>query len=86
MNTLQGVYTGNAKPSANPSSDVLSGLLNRVHEYGSHFSEKVQSMVQQLQIHPDLDCRFLGVRLSFSDYYKSKKDAKDAQSGQGLKG
>ncbi|KAF8205020.1 gamma-tubulin complex, DGRIP91/SPC98 component [Pholiota molesta] len=86
MDEARGVYTGNAKPSATPSSDVLSGLLNRVHEYGSHFSEKVQLMVQQLQIHPDLDCRFLGVRLSFSDYYKSKKDAKDAQSGQGSKG
>ncbi|KAF9485312.1 gamma-tubulin complex, DGRIP91/SPC98 component [Pholiota conissans] len=82
MDEERGVYTGNATQAAARTNEVPARLLDRVNEYGLHFSEKVQLIVQQLQIHPDLDCRFLGVRLSFSDYYKSKKDA---QSGQGSK-
>jgi gamma-tubulin complex component 3 len=57
----------------------LPGLLSILKEYGSTFSEKIQTMVLQLQVHPDLDCRFLGIRLSFSDFYKSKKDQQTSQ-------
>ncbi|KAI0939289.1 hypothetical protein AcW1_004371 [Taiwanofungus camphoratus] len=53
---------------------AVHDILNRVREYGTSFSERVQSIVQGLQIHPDLDCRFLGIRLSFSDFYKTKKE------------
>ncbi|KAG5649023.1 hypothetical protein DXG03_000372 [Asterophora parasitica] len=56
------------------SSDALPGLLERLAEYNSSFSERAQTIVHHLQVHPDLDCRFLGVRLSFSDYYRSKKE------------
>ncbi|KAF9567322.1 gamma-tubulin complex, DGRIP91/SPC98 component [Agrocybe pediades] len=73
MDNVRGVYTGAAKDS--PSHDLPSGILERLQECGSGFSEKVQTMVQQLQVHPDLDCRFLGIRLSFSDYYRPKKDS-----------
>lgn len=44
-----------------------------MNDYGSQFSEKVQSLVAALQTHPDLDCRFLGVRLNFTEYYRGKQ-------------
>ncbi|KAL4242041.1 Spindle pole body component [Abortiporus biennis] len=69
----RGVFTG-LRHDTRHSPHALSDILHRVKEYGSVFSERVQTIVQGLQSHPDLDCRFLGIRLSFSDFYKSKKD------------
>ncbi len=53
-------------------SENLSRIIRRVNGYASSFSEKMQAMVHNLQSHTDTDCRFLAIRLSFSDYYKSK--------------
>lgn len=55
-------------------ADAINDILGRVREYGTSFSERVQSIVLGLQSHPDLDCRFLGIRLSFSDFYRTKRD------------
>jgi len=79
LDAERGVYTGNLNDDQSHSRDILPGLLSRLREYGSTFSEKIQAMVLQLQVHPDLDCRFLGIRLSFSDFYKAKKDQQPAQ-------
>ncbi|KZT12581.1 gamma-tubulin complex DGRIP91/SPC98 component [Laetiporus sulphureus 93-53] len=69
----RGVYTSSgADTRYNP--DAVYDIISRVREYGSSFSERVQSVVQALQSHADLDCRFLAIRLSFSDFYKVKKD------------
>jgi len=80
MDTERGLFTGNPKESdlASPREN-LSGILGRLKEYGSGFSDRVLVLVQQLQIHPDLDCRFLGIRLSFSDYYKPRKEQQSSQ-------
>jgi gamma-tubulin complex component 3 len=59
--------------------DALPRIRRRIKEYGSSFSERAQSIVQGLQTHPDLDCRFLGIRLSFSDFYRSKKEQQQMQ-------
>lgn len=60
------MYTGKVPESTQNASDLTA----RLHEYGTLFKDKIQMMVQHLQVHPDLDCRFLAIRLSFSDYYK----------------
>jgi len=73
MDADRGVYTGNPQVKTQPQ-DALPGLLSRLNEYGSAYSDRVQLLVQHLLVHPDLDCRFLGIRLSFSEFYKSKKD------------
>ncbi|KAJ2936923.1 hypothetical protein H1R20_g166, partial [Candolleomyces eurysporus] len=65
----RGVYTGKELPA---STQDAGELISRLQEYGTSFKEKVQTLVQHLQVHPDLDCRFLAIRLSFSDYYKKK--------------
>ncbi|KAI0092720.1 gamma-tubulin complex DGRIP91/SPC98 component [Irpex rosettiformis] len=71
----RGIYTGLARePRHGPHT--LNDILSRVREYGTMFSEKMQTLVQGLQTHPDLDCRFLAVRLSFSDFYKSRREHK----------
>ncbi|KAJ7638857.1 gamma-tubulin complex DGRIP91/SPC98 component [Roridomyces roridus] len=69
LDSERGVYTG-AEQSSDP--EALPRLTGQVHEYGSVFAERAQTIVQQLQSHPDLDCRFLGIRLSFSDWYRKK--------------
>lgn len=56
------------------TQESLPGILSRVKDYGASFSERVQAIVQGLTTHPDLDCRFLGIRLSFTDFYKTKKE------------
>jgi gamma-tubulin complex component 3 len=56
------------------AAENIPRVLRRVREYSTSFSERAQGIVHSLQTHPDLDCRFLAVRLSFSDYYKSRKE------------
>ncbi|KAK7470598.1 Microtubule-nucleating Tub4p (gamma-tubulin) complex component [Stygiomarasmius scandens] len=71
LDAARGLYTG---PEQDPNSsleEALPRLMHPVQEYGTQFSEKAQSLVQHLQVHSDLDCRFLGVRLNFSDYYRN---------------
>jgi len=79
LDAERGVYTGNLDDDQTHTRDALPGLLSRLKDYGNTFSEKIQAVVLQLQVHPDLDCRFLGIRLSFSDFYKSKKDQQTTQ-------
>ncbi|THH02788.1 hypothetical protein EW026_g170 [Hermanssonia centrifuga] len=67
----RGIFT-TVEPRHGPHT--LSDILGRIKEYSSTFSERIQTIVQGLQSHADLDCRFLGVRLSFSDFYKAKKE------------
>ncbi|KZW04348.1 gamma-tubulin complex, component 3 [Exidia glandulosa HHB12029] len=54
--------------------DDLKRAVKRIKEYASAFSEHAQAIVHGCQTHPDLDCRFLAIRLNFSDFYRSKKD------------
>lgn len=46
------------------------------------FTDKAQNIVHSLQTHSDLDCRFLAIRLSFSDFYKTKKEKESAKDHQ----
>ncbi|KAF9456030.1 gamma-tubulin complex DGRIP91/SPC98 component [Collybia nuda] len=72
LDTNRGVFTGAEGGEMQPP-DALVKICDRLKEYSSSFSDRAQTIVQYLQVHPDLDCRFLGIRLSFSDFYKSKK-------------
>ncbi len=78
ITTSQGVFTGGRREP--DLSHNLPDILVRIRDYGSKFSEKAQTIVHGLQSHPDLDCRFLGVRLSFSDFYKTKRDQAQQKS------
>jgi gamma-tubulin complex component 3 len=76
----QGVFTGPDQETDNQQlRDALPRIRRRIKEYGSSFSERAQVIVHGLQSHTDLDCRFLGIRLSFSDFYKSKKEQQTQQ-------
>jgi len=71
----RGVFTGpDQETDGQELQDALPRIRRRIKEYGLSFSERAQAIVHGLQSHTDLDCRFLGIRLSFSDFYKSKKE------------
>lgn len=71
----QGVFTNiPASGSNRHDPEAVHDILARVREYGTSFSERVQAIVQALSTHADLDCRFLAIRLSFSDFYKTRKE------------
>ncbi|KAF8325167.1 gamma-tubulin complex, DGRIP91/SPC98 component [Cantharellus anzutake] len=61
-------------PSA--PSPPLDLTLVRLREYGTAFSERVTTIVFALGNHPDQDCRYLAVKLSFSDFYRVKAKEK----------
>ncbi|KAH9060881.1 gamma-tubulin complex DGRIP91/SPC98 component [Lactarius vividus] len=71
----RGIYTATTKHPGLQRSDALLNGLRQCKEYGTSFSEKVQVILHALQAHVDLDCRFLGIRISFSDFYRAKKDS-----------
>ncbi|KAI5116952.1 hypothetical protein M0805_001926 [Coniferiporia weirii] len=60
------------------AKEALPRILQRTREYGAAFSERAQALVLALAAHPDLDCKYLGIRLSFSDFYKTKRDKEAA--------
>ncbi|KAG8759034.1 Microtubule-nucleating Tub4p (gamma-tubulin) complex component [Serendipita sp. 396] len=77
----RGVYTmpeTDQLSASHKSADSLPRILRRVKEYSGLFSERAQSIVHALQVHQDLDCRFLSVRLNFSDFYRTRKELKAA--------
>ena len=73
----QGVVTA-SDPDPHVQENVEQ-TLRMIQEYSTAFSEKTQTLVHGLQSHHDLDCRFLGTMLSFSDFYKPKKDITKTQ-------
>ena len=75
----QGIYTSAITRTGSQPSDALSAGLRQCKEYGAAFSEKVHVILHALQTHVDLDCRFLAIRLSFSEFYRAKKESQ-AQS------
>ncbi|KAJ3565736.1 hypothetical protein NP233_g7448 [Leucocoprinus birnbaumii] len=72
LDTQRGVHT-TAIPQVS-SAESLQEILTRLKEYQTSFTERAQLIVAHLQVHPDLDCRFLGIRLSFSDFYRPKRE------------
>ncbi|KAG8763621.1 Microtubule-nucleating Tub4p (gamma-tubulin) complex component [Ceratobasidium sp. 423] len=74
----RGVFTttGNddAGRYARDSTESLPRILRRVEQYSHAFSDLAMSIVVALNTHSDYECRFLGVRLSFSDFYRLKRE------------
>ncbi|KDQ17332.1 hypothetical protein BOTBODRAFT_64327 [Botryobasidium botryosum FD-172 SS1] len=73
-----------AARNANPS-ESLPRILRRIKDYSLAFSDRALAIVVALNSHPDLDCKFLGVRLSFSDFYRAKKEQLQLQHAQNQK-
>ena len=70
--STQGVMTalGNQRQD---DPEFLNAMLDQVHKAGVDFSVHALAIVTGLYTHPDQDCRFLAVRLSFNDYYKIQR-------------
>ncbi|KAL0070721.1 Microtubule-nucleating Tub4p (gamma-tubulin) complex component [Marasmius tenuissimus] len=74
----RGIYSGPPQGGSDeePLEEALPRLMRPINEYGNQFTERMHTLIQHLTIHTDHDCRRLGIRLNFSDFYRSKKDAK----------
>ncbi|KAJ1306807.1 hypothetical protein OPQ81_007793 [Rhizoctonia solani] len=74
----RGVYTTTGNDDigryTRDSTESLSRILRRVEQYSHAFSDLAMSIVVALNTHSDYECRFLGVRLSFSDFYRLKRE------------
>ncbi|KIM53815.1 hypothetical protein SCLCIDRAFT_1222528 [Scleroderma citrinum Foug A] len=68
----RGIYTFPTHERS--GTPTLSQMRTLIKQYSSTFGDLAMSVVHALQSHPDLDCRFLGIRLSFSDFYRAKRD------------
>ncbi|QRV74099.1 spindle pole body component alp6 [Ceratobasidium sp. AG-Ba] len=71
----RGVFT--TEDGERPQRDAIESLpriLRRVEQYSRSFSDSAMSIVVALNTHSDYECRFLGVRLSFSDFYRLKRE------------
>lgn len=55
-------------------NESLPRILRRAEQYSRTFSDLAMSIVVALNTHSDYECRFLGVRLSFSDFYRLKRE------------
>lgn len=51
---------------AGPNLEELAGIRDRLEEYSAEFRALAVTLVAQLGQAPDLDMRFLAVRLNFS--------------------
>ncbi|KLO19761.1 gamma-tubulin complex DGRIP91/SPC98 component [Schizopora paradoxa] len=73
----RGIASNPSKARTNPatSKEALTRILSRIKEYGTSFSENAQNLVYALNAHEDMDCKNLSMRLSFSDYYRSKRES-----------
>ncbi|KAF8606058.1 gamma-tubulin complex DGRIP91/SPC98 component [Ceratobasidium sp. AG-I] len=75
----RGVFTVNpsdddAARHMRDANESLPRILRRVEQYSHTFSDLAMSIVMALNTHSDYECRFLGVRLSFSDFYRLKRE------------
>ncbi|KAG8696365.1 Microtubule-nucleating Tub4p (gamma-tubulin) complex component, partial [Ceratobasidium sp. 395] len=68
----RGVFT--TEDGERATAESLPRILRRVEQYSRSFSDLAMSIVVALNTHSDYECRFLGVRLSFSDFYRLKRE------------
>lgn len=74
LTLLQGLFTDHRSERERAAAkDALPRILQRTRDYQASFSEKAQALVLHLSVHPDGDCKYLGIRLSFSEFYKMRK-------------
>ena len=54
---------------------MVDAMLTQIHNASTDFTSLAAKVVTGLHVHPDQDCRFLAIRLSFNEYYKVTKPA-----------
>lgn len=58
-------------PLRAPSVDALIDLENRLADYAGQFRDKAKELVSGLERSPDLDMKFLAVRLNFNYNFRT---------------
>lgn len=62
-------------PLRAPSVDALIDLENRLADYAGQFRDKAKELVSGLERSPDLDMKFLAVRLNFNYNFRTLPSA-----------
>lgn len=62
--------TPGAASVVDEDDDSIAGIRTRVQSSAEEFHELATYVVNALQSHPDLDVRFLAVRLGFNQFYR----------------
>lgn len=81
IHCVQGVVTtlGNQRQD---DPELVNAILDQVHKAGVDFAAHALAIVTGLYTHPDQDCRFLAIRLSFNDYYKIQRREMGTKTAQ----
>lgn len=67
----RGLYsTPLSSKSSEPNMDALEGIRNRVKSAAHAFSDRLTNICHLAASHPDLDIRFLAVRINFNGVFK----------------
>jgi gamma-tubulin complex component 3 len=72
QDAMRGVYS--SSDATGDSAEKLREIRQRSHDYRISFSERATVVIHGLQSHPDLSCRFLAIKLSFSEFYKTRRE------------
>lgn len=81
----RGLYsTPLSSKSSEPNIDALESIRNRVKSAAHAFSDRLTNICHLAASHPDLDVRFLAVRINFNGVFKRSSSGKSrsVKSGQ----
>lgn len=62
--------------SAPPDFDKLEDIRERIRNCAAQFGDTVSILCKEAGAHPDLDVRFLAIRIAFNGYYGLKRGSK----------
>jgi gamma-tubulin complex component 3 len=65
------------------SLSQLRSIRVRIRTCSIEFQQHVVTFCQLTGTHPDLDIRFLGIRIAFNGHYELKKPKKSSKSVRG---
>jgi gamma-tubulin complex component 3 len=78
----RGLYSTPLKNSE-PNRETLEAIRNRVKSAAHAFSDRLTSICHLAASHPDLDIRFLAVRINFNGVFKrAAGKSRSVRSGQ----
>ena len=87
--TIPGGRDENSKEAEQKRFDTLNAIRERIKSCSIAFQDRVVSICHLAGSHPDLDVRFLAIRVAFNGYYslrRSKTAGSVAGAGSGTGG
>ncbi|KAK4690096.1 gamma-tubulin complex component 3, partial [Tremellales sp. Uapishka_1] len=77
----RGLYSGVNDDDDERSVDQLRLIRERIRTCSLNFQDRIIQLCQQSASHPDLDIRFLAIRIAFNGHYSLRKPSKSSRAG-----